>query len=571
MGLQTGMINSRFLQISAFFIALAIAFSFGFSYGNVGNQETYLPHALNFVNPHFLENDWLVRDTTAYHSSFRWIILALAKTGALGWAAAILNTLLIAFSLIMLYQIIAVQFCGNAVVATVLALLFITLDRTATVGSSYLFADGLQPSTLATAAWFVAIFGFLRGRYVLAGCLLAIGGLFHANFLVLGIGLFTLAHLLLNKGKRLVNLAAQIGPSLLILLFFLPLILAAANGEGAQQAREIFLVIRSPHHYVPLTYLPQFLYLTGWFLCGLSALLAMPDLPSRRSLMALVLALAISIGGATMLTTLVFVPPVSQLFVWRLAPFLLVLSQISVAIFMVQLLQLPTFEKKHSRLLFLIALSGALAILRWVAYAGLDILRTAAAVLPILAYLGVFFAHRKSLLTSKQALFAVGGAGMLAVSVLTVSRIPSVFDKSTLLHPNTNRLYEWAHSTDERTIFLLPPELGDFRLLAGRPVVVDWKSTPVKADELLNWYHRINDIAGKPVFSFNDAVQGYRSHGLSELHSLAAHYNASYIIVDRKRHHLEGIAEVPVFSDETYSVFAASPHISMVSPSNSPR
>ena len=274
---------------------LLIALSFGFSYGNVGNQETYLPHALNHFNPDFLANDWLVKETTVYHGSFRWVILLLTSLGSLGWGAALLNTLLVFLSLYLIHCWHTTLHRPSAFHGLILTILFVVFDRTRSVGDSYLFSGGLQPSVLASAAWIGAILYYFRGRYLVSGCILALGGLFHANFLVLGIGLFTLAHIFLGKERCFNRLVAQVGPSFIVLLFSLPMLLAATGGEDVQLARKIFLEIRAPHHYLPLTYLTDFWYLGGWTICGLAAAYAMSDLPHRRLLISLIGALAVSI------------------------------------------------------------------------------------------------------------------------------------------------------------------------------------------------------------------------------------------------------------------------------------
>ena len=554
------MTNGRLVQSLVLSIAVLIALSFGFSFGNVGNQATYFPHALNHIYPEFLGNDWLVQETTVYHASFRWVIVGLAGLGSVAWGAAILNVVLLAASIFTIYQIVVTLAREDALWAMALVAVCIVLDRTGSVGASFLFSDGLQPSTLATTAWLIAIWAFLRQQYVASGLLLALGGLFHTNFLVLGIGLFALAHLFLKEKHLAKRMLVQLVPSLLMLGFSLPLILAAASGEGASQARDIFLLIRSPHHYVPLSYRTEFFYLGGWFLCALSALFALPGFPLQRALLALFLAFGISLAGATLLTTVVFVPQISQLYVWRLAPFLLILSQITVAIFLIRQLSADAFEYRHRRLLAIGALIGVLMILRWVVYVNSFSIQVAITAVLIGIYLVAWFMRRKSRGTSGQRAAAIAGCAAITVAlVLTAFNIPGVFANSTLLHDHSDGLNAWVDRTDKTSVFLVPVEFGDFRLLAGRPVVVDWKSTPVKPDELIEWYSRINAIAGKPVRSLDQAVSGFRSHDLPGLRKIAGDFGADYIVVNTAKQRLTNTAELPLFRNKKYSVYPAHP------------
>jgi hypothetical protein len=559
MGFQAGVTTDKLLRGLILAAIVLIAPSFGFSYGNVGNQSTYLIHALNFVDPDFLKYDWLVRNTTAYHDSFRWVVYLLAKTGSVGWGAALLNSTLIAVDLYVVFRILENLHKRTALVAMTIALLIVCLDRTQGVATSYLLSDGLQPSSIATTGWLVGIWAFLRARYAASGVLLALSGLFHANFLLLGIGLFTLAHIFLGKEKLLSRWGMQVVPSLLVLLPSLPLILAAAGGEGAAQAREIFLTIRAPHHYYPLTYLPDFLYLGGWTACGVAALCAMPDLALRRPLLALYGALGVSVAGATLLTTVVFVPQIAQLYVWRLAPFLQLFSELVASIWLVRQLTERCPDVKYRTFLVVLAGLGALAILRWVVrVTGLSM-----SVIVCALVVGVYIATWAGIRTRRTGLSRgtnrLGIVALCALLALTGPRMLHVLNQSTLVHPDADDLVQWAHTTSKDTTFLIPPELENFRILSERAVVVDWKSTPIKPGELINWYDRINAVSGRTVHGANDAVGGYRSRSLAELKDQAQRFGANYIVVEQKRHPPAQETDKPVFSNADFSVYAATP------------
>lgn len=543
------------LRCLLFLMGALVALSFGFSYANVGNQATYLPHALNHLNPDFLGNDWLVNETTVYHGNFRWIVLVLSSLGSVGWGAAILNSSLILLNLYLLFSWHTEIHRRSAVFAFTLTALFVILDKTSSVGDSYLFSDGLQPSVIATTAWICAIWCFFRKQYLISGAVLAVGGMFHVNFLVLGIGLFTLTQIFIGKQNFFSRWTAQVGPSIIVLIFSLPMLLAATGGDEAKLAREIFLEIRAPHHYVPASYATNFWYLSGWFVCGLAAVYAMVDLHKRAELMSLISALGVSIAGATLLTTLIFVPQISQLYVWRLAPFLQVLSQVCVAIFLIRQFTESFVIGRQRIAILLVFTAGILAIMRWVVWSAQLSIQSGAVFILVCIY-AVLWVKRDRVEIQSITITRIYCLVVFAVtSAVALTRIESEFDKSTLAQSNNDSLITWVRQTPYNTVFLIPPEMGHFRLIGERAVVVDWKSTPILPRELIVWYERLNAVSGRTVRSAEDAMNGYRKRNLEELGDLAAQFCASYIVVDNLKHNVKLTGGKPVFKNDSYSVY----------------
>jgi hypothetical protein len=448
-----------------------------------------------------------------------------------------------------------------ALVTFIIVLLFVMIDRTLTVGMSYLFGTGLQPSALASVAWLASILLFLRGRIQPSGVFLALGGLFHANFLILGIGMFSLAHLSLGRNALLRRLAGQLIPSLLILSFDLPLILALSTGEGSATARTIFQQIRAPHHYIPDTYLMDFWAWSGWMLAGLGATLSIDNRSVRLPTLAMLGSISASVIGATFLTTLVFVPTISQLYVWRLAPFGVILSQVAVASFAVRVTggTLSLFDRQHLVPLAVVALGG-LFILRGYLH-NYQILSS-----PIMTILGMsvltvglamLINYKPSAVGMSVSIFAVAAVGLL-FSYLP-SRVSAAYSRSTLLSPQALgeecKLYQWAQRSPISSNFLIPPELEEFRLFGARAIVVDFKSTPIKPSELIAWHKRVEEVAGRKVGNEADAVEGYRNQTLSQLSQTAHRFGANYIVIDRKHHIAEIRGDLPLFVSARYAVY----------------
>ena len=553
-------------NVLAIIVSLLIAFSFGFSYGNVGNQFSYYPHALNHLFPDFLAYDWLVQQTTPYHVRFEGIVWLTHALGSVPWWSAILNLVLVTAGFFVIYRLTLAYTQQWALLTFLIVLLFVMIDRTQTVGASYLFGGGLQPSTLASVAWLVSIHWFLSGRIQLSGVSLALGGLFHANFLILGIGMFGLAHLALGRDALFRRLAGQLIPSLLILSFDLPLILASSSGEGSAAARTILQQIRAPHHYIPETYLMDFWAWSGWMLAGLGATLSIDLRPVRLPTLALLGSIAASVIGATFLTTVIFFPTISQLYVWRLAPFGVIVSQVVVASFAVRVTggTLPLFERPNPTPPAMVAL-GSLFVLRGylhdyqiVSYPIMTILTMSV----LTVGLATLTRYKPSAVALSVSIFAVATVGLL------FSHLPSLVSaacsQSTLFSPQALgqewELYQWAQRSPTNSNFLIPLELEAFRLFGARAIVVNWWSTPMKPSELIAWHKRVEEVAGRKVGNIDDAVKGYRSQSLSQLRKTARHFDANYIVIDRKHHIADIRDELPLFVSDRYAVYPATPH-----------
>jgi hypothetical protein len=63
--------------------------------------------------------------------------------------------------------------------------------------------------------------------------------------------------------------------------------------------------------------------------------------------------------------------------------------------------------------------------------------------------------------------------------------------------------YAKAHGSADDT-YLIPLNFEDFRLAAGVPVFVDWKSHPYRDSELLEWYERVR--LARAFYEANDAA-----------------------------------------------------------------
>jgi hypothetical protein len=309
----------------------ALALAYGKTYGS-NNQLTYLLAPLRRVHPALYHRDWLVASTTQYHPVFAWLVAPLYELDPSGIVAfAIAQLVVMTATFILLYRLVATLATQDRVPMFLLLAGLLALGGGHAMAGSYLFAGYLQPSSLATLGWLAALLAWLRDRRLRAGVWLALGGACHINFLMLGIGLFAAAELS-SRRVELRRLAAVLGPSLVVLAAFAPALLASAHPGDPEAALRILVQFHAPGHYAPPRFRRWLPPLLAWLVVAWAALPL-----ARAAGQAAVDRLWRFAASATALcvaaTAIVSIPPwlgFTRLYVWRIAPFAQLASQLIV-------------------------------------------------------------------------------------------------------------------------------------------------------------------------------------------------------------------------------------------------
>jgi hypothetical protein len=345
-----------------------------------------------------------------------------------------------------------------------------------------------------------------------------------------------------------------------------------AHHPEAAVARRIFLIIRSPHHYVPMSFLPDFAALFAWQALGLLALvvLARVDPVGRERLRALTVALFVLIGGATLSTTVVYVPAIAQLYVWRLAPFAVLVAQLAATAALAwRSAGVLPIAGRSLRVSALSVLVMGLAVLAWRA----DVRsRIALAVLGALALCGPAGVDAVTQLRARvprafrdvlRPAHVAGAIGLALFLVGVLSNLRGLADEVAFLSApvlGEGPMFAWARSTPRDALFAVPPGLQEFRLATARSVVVDWKSTPVLPGELLEWYRRLLLISGLPeVQTLADVERGYAVMGPRRIDRLARELGVDFVLF-RQPFPRARLGPYPVaFADRHYIAFGTRP------------
>jgi hypothetical protein len=543
--------------VLALAVAFAFALSFGFNYG-VSNQTTYLLLSKQVLDPALYKHDWLASETINYHWSFRYVGAALIALNKKGWAVAIGQTVAITGAMMFVHslmrRLVRPPFALPAFV-TLVAIAFAT--RTSSVAVTYVFDEILQPSTLGSVGLLAAAFFFAAGRYRHAGVAMALSGFFHANYLILLLGAFGIAHLLIGRERFWRRSLELFVAPVLVLLTFLPVILkSAGGGKEAELAQTFYMTVRSPHHFALGKSEAGFLASAAWAFLGLGfggRVLAANQ--AARRLAAVLGGLLFVIGGGMMFSSLWKVRAANMLFAWRVMPHVELLcatlfvaglfaaaaaphrlrraGPAAVASLIWGVALIAMFGGFHNRLSVPKQLMGVIAI---AAFSGV------VCYLPVLASgLAALQSKRPLLARARRVLGARVLPAMLMVGALGLfagqasDKVGPALKKSNLMaggDKNLEKLCGWvAKNTSKDAVFLTPPDHESFRFQCERAIVVDWKSPPIVPKELLAWIQRIQDVTGKKRITGRRDLNGYGSLDEKALARLRARYHFDYIVV----------------------------------------
>ena len=165
-------------------IALLIAHAYGYGFA-VANQTTYFLHALQHAHPELFRHDWLVSNTNEYHSLFGFFAglgFELNDSGAIVFA--VMHVVLMVALLCGVYLLVRGLTTRAAISIFILVTGWLFVNGEHSIAGSYLWSGYLQPSLIGAIGWLIALAMHVRGRPLATGVALAIGGLFHVNFLI---------------------------------------------------------------------------------------------------------------------------------------------------------------------------------------------------------------------------------------------------------------------------------------------------------------------------------------------------------------------------------------------------
>ncbi|MFO0550991.1 MAG: DUF6798 domain-containing protein [Polyangiaceae bacterium] len=558
-----------FQHVVALIASYLFAMSFGLNYG-VSNQTSYLLMSKKVLDPALYKNDWLATQTTHYHLSFRYVGALLIALDRRGWAVAYGQVIAIVVGMMFVHYLLRSLVKPPQALAAFLGVVGVAyVSRTSSVAVTYVFDEILQPSTLGSVGLLAAAAFLARGRWRAAGIAMALSGFFHANYLLLELGAFGLAHLMLGREKFWRRSLELFIPPTLVLLIFLPMLMASAGGgKEAEIAQNFYMRIRSPHHFNLKGSEQGFLASLSWIALGLGfgARVLAHRIEVRR-LGALLAGLATIIGVGVMFSTLWPTRTFNMLFAWRLMPHLELLLSVLFMAGLAEGLSRPERVVRAGPTALGAAILGLAVLAMFGAYHQRAALPKTVLAIFVLALLGVGVVY--ALVTASRVVGArahvlarriapwvfVAAASVLVISEAS-ARNPEAKKKSSLYSGGDKSMRDlcgWVmKKTSKDAVFLTPPDIETFRFQCERGIVVDWKTPPIVPKDLLAWIGRLEDVTGRKRITSRRDLAGYSSLDDKRLDQLRSKYHVDYVVA-RTGRKLYGLN--PVFSARGYSVY----------------
>jgi hypothetical protein len=526
-------------RIAVAAVAVVLTLAFARPYG-VLNQATYLLDPLHRAMPELFRRDWFVSGTPPYLPVFGWLaqwLYAADPEGAIAFLIA--QVVVNVATYVAIHWLVSTLVRGWQAFAIVAG--FATVSMGLSMGGSYLLAGYFQPSSLATLGWVVAMAALARDRYLMCGIAAALAGVSHANFLVLGIGLFALAALA-RRDVGLRDFAMVLGPQLVALAFFIPQLLAAAR--PSDQAVWILTRFHAPVHYAPERLTGWIRDVLAWQIGGYAALTLMRDVKAARVLWRFSLVAFAVVTASALVIRFTPLEWLTQVRWSRIGPFGQLACQAIIAAALVRQAVAPR----------------PLSIMRRTAI-GLGLLvplyQTGAHLHLLISWPAIGIAAALVLLVlvpwPRVSRAAVGALAVAAVAyALWRSERGSGLTTTPAADPGEIVLARWVRDhTPVDSLFLAPPAFQRFRLLARRAVIVDTKSPPLRPDLLVAWYDRLCAMTLFPDAPTWQAVdERYTKLTASELERVARSFGAEYVISSPT----VAFAQPPVFATSEFAV-----------------
>ena len=563
----------------------------GYQFG-LGNQTEHLPLVLRLLDPAYLQNDFFVDSAIEFGPRFYYVHLLafLAQWFSLPFVvlslALVVNVSLAALSFLAVRDLLQ----GDRLAGFIAAILVVSVSSFPLgLVTDIRFID-FQPASLAIPGCLAALWAGLRGKAVLAACLAGVSCLPHPLYgvetgaIAIGTALCVgLVEPTFPPSKaRLVSVVIQFLTATTILiaiaLIFWALPKAGHSSEPltTYELISILAYFRAPHHYVPSLfpiehYIAFVFFLAAVAVCWLRWRATQSNRTSTFKFLVPPSVVILACGAGYLFTEVwpiraaVVAQPFRMLYLVKWLGFLFLGWQIS-----------SWIRRSHSASFAWIALLGSGAAQTIIAFLSLaaerldHYLRQAIPVFPrflvpitLLAASLVLLGRAGKIEETALVVIAMGLALPLSDLAIRPRRrfLPVVLAVLLIVAAGVNRsthtlgwkffdpiitwedhrgddaeVARWAlHNTAEGDIFLIPPDMGTFRQMARRAVIVDFESLPFDGEAMREWRKRIHNCYGEVStsgFQANqDLVKNYRQISDEELEQISLQYNPAYAVL----------------------------------------
>jgi len=534
-------------------IGLTLLFPFLFKYQYlITNQFTQIPIINSILDPTYLTNDWYVtisrsfgpRTIFAYYMAFVSKLITLPGAFFLNY---LIYIFLIAWSAFQLTQLL---FKDKYI--SLFTTLFILFGTTYSPGGNILITHDFSAPQLPLALILTTFVFMFQEKIFLAILLLVIATYLHpllgweGGTLILVV--WSLPKLLNKKLKTRFLSILKIW--LLFILLTLPLFLTyfseinnANLGVGNQTLINILAYSRNPHHYIATSW-PLTVYLHFLLFLGVSFFSGVKSWPKLNQTAKNIFKQILLLGGLILglnLIGFIFteILPIYQIVAAQLFRSNLFIYFLAAMILYGGVLTLVKTGKLSPVFLVLLLLINQPDLT----------LRGKSDFLTLFVFLlaGWLFVKNKYMI-----------AIILLISAFYFTNFHMRFSYDSYFNqsPTLTRLTNWVKTnTPTDSVFIIPPQMEEFRLLADRAVVADWKAFPFQKQGMWQWHQRMCDIGNiqpcqNGLIQRDEVVKGFLTHTEPSITELTKKYQAQYLISYISYPHLQ-----PVFTSSPYIIY----------------
>lgn len=532
-----------------------------------GNQSQYFLYGLHLYDSNFITNDWFTWKVFHHDFAFGYLLFLLQKLGPLHITIVIAQLLImIAFSFGLL--ILCKKFCKYPSLVFMVLITWMRLVSSAEIGlgGQYLIGGYLQPSEVAGPLMILGIALLLNHKFFSSGIFFGLAGLFHGAFLSsYGLAILITA-LATGFWRKYKSLLAFIAPLLLFwgIFFFVTIRAFSYSIPMTNKIASIMINLRAPGDFIISNW--PFKWTLSWLMWTIMGLITIYKLRNKKQLKTLIICffvvLLTNVLGIVQAIWLK-IPTLTLMMLWRSSSLITILSALFVIDYGIDLILGNKKKLKQNIITIIIFFVCSLVLIysHW----GPQISRIHflwLIAIPLSGLIGYFSKKINSNLISYKKTVLV----FLSVIMLIIMAVylRGYFGKSinylTYIKPDTLAdMEKWVReNTPSDAIFVVPLNMEYIRIRARRAVVVDWKSACYLPSDLQEWYQRLIDISGVSVNgnlpNNQDILNGYRQLDYKRAAFLAKKYNASYVVIENKKHlgSLMGLKEK--YNNEDYQV-----------------
>lgn len=591
-----------FIILAAFIGIFATLANYGFG---DGNHVTKLPPILREIDKSYLVNDFYVNANSGfgplyYYARFVTFLTALAPLTVVALLLTIISN---GFVSVITFLFARDLFRGSNLAGLLASSIVMSVDHVGPIGGAAVIYDAkMLPAGLIMPLIFLAVWAAIRQKPLISITLASVASVFHPT---IGIGtggillLTLIVSKIIHRNQKIVDnkmslkfiLAASAILAAFAALWLLPY--SSSEQITSKQFIEIIAYFRAPHHYIPSTfgvvsYLKASSLLTAfgisWYWWQKSTKIS----KSRADfLLILTGVIMLLLAGGYIFVEIIPIRfwvsvqafrfvflirwigyvlvagTIANLFVTQkqnISATLFLASSISpIAISIIHLSELSRNWVKQRISWFGNSLRTGLTIVLVTIALLIDNSAASSAMLfVILIFIVLALAHW----TKKAFHIFLGSASLLLIITAGFRHeieLPPIIESSLIgkiitpqltledLSGNAVDVAKFARdNTPKDSVFLTPPNFGQFRLTAERAIIVDFKAIPLQDIAMLEWQERLFDSYDITSSNGNSSVNKMDENFINiddeKLADLQENYGFSFAVL-----YTQTVTQFPVF------------------------